>query len=542
MKKLIIIISLFVGALSYGQGGSLIDALKFRGEVTTAIRDTFDVPVGQNWIIYNVTTSQYETSGSDDVWTAFGGSTPTLSEVLTSGSDAGNQSITNVDSFSANNEISAWNIQLQRPDATPGDAFIEFNDNNGNANTLFNDQSDGNKLKYINAQSGLTFDLQDIGTDDQTAAEVPFTPNGDIAAITTQLAIQEVRDEAVVGTGEITTTQILNGTVDELDLDVSVNASLDLADTALQSFIEVDGSVTNEIQTATEVTITDAGGNYTATDVEGALAENLSLEKANQAIPSSTTRTISSGASGSIEVQDSSGRTWFETLSNVVGAAEGNGYIGENVTFREHNGTDDNIINLNFDFATGTDKSIVATPTTLTYGGVDMLGSGGGVDSDITGLTGAGAITNIVTGTTANIEGWAADAGRLAIPTDAKDYKYIQVALSDLSTTLTTGTKNGMWIAPADGTIESPANDGIAIVLDVSGTATGINIDINKNGADIATTNVTTDATEPSSDTATTDFVLSSYTFVRGDKFLFDIDAVPTSATGAQLILKVYYD
>lgn len=122
------------------------------------------------------------------------------------------------------------------------------------------------------------------------------------------------------------------------------------------------------------------------------------------------------------------------------------------------------------------------------------------------------------------------------------DYRYVQVMLSDLSTTLTTGTKKGMWIAPANGTIESPINNGVAVVLDVAGTSTGINIDINKNGADIATTNLTTDATEPSSDTAATDFALSSYTFTRGDKFIFDIDAVPTGATGAQLILKVYYD
>tara|TARA_R110002167_G_scaffold81296_3_gene222686 strand:+ start:2916 stop:5423 length:2508 start_codon:yes stop_codon:yes gene_type:complete len=168
--------------------------------------------------------------------------------------------------------------------------------------------------------------------------------------------------------------------------------------------------------------------------------------------------------------------------------------------------------------------------------------SGSGIPSDVTGLTGAVEITNIVAGTLSNIAGWSADAGRLAIPTDAKDYKYIQVPLSDLSTTITTGTKKGMWIAPADGTIESPANNGVAIWLDVPGTSTGINIDINKNGADIATTNLTTDATEESSDTAATDFVLSSYTFSRGDKFMFDIDAIPTGATGAQLILKVYYD
>ncbi len=50
-----------------------------------------------------------------------------------------------------------------------------------------------------------------------------------------------------IASGVVDSDNIVNGTIDELDLDASVNASLDLADSALQA--EVDGSTTNEIQT-----------------------------------------------------------------------------------------------------------------------------------------------------------------------------------------------------------------------------------------------------------------------------------------------------
>jgi hypothetical protein len=70
----------------------------------------------------------------------------------------------------------------------------------------------------------------------------------------------------------VTTAKILDGTIDELDLDASINTSLDLADTALQSFTEVDGSVTNEIQNASQVPFTPTG-NTVATNTQAAIEE-----------------------------------------------------------------------------------------------------------------------------------------------------------------------------------------------------------------------------------------------------------------------------
>ena len=59
--------------------------------------------------------------------------------------------------------------------------------------------------------NGISFIGGRIGTDDQTAAEVPFTPNGSIAATDVQAAIQEVRDEA--GTSHTQGTDTALGTL-----------------------------------------------------------------------------------------------------------------------------------------------------------------------------------------------------------------------------------------------------------------------------------------------------------------------------------------
>ncbi|MGW9685650.1 hypothetical protein [Flagellimonas sp. 2504JD1-5] len=107
--------------------------------------------------------------------------------------------------------------------------------------------------------------LDDAGTDDQTAAEVTYdnTTSG-LTATDTQAAIDEVAagstdDQNIESLGvdvgtNILTVGIENGTSQTVDLS------------------HLDDAGTDD-QTAAEVNITDAGGNFTATEVEGALAE-----------------------------------------------------------------------------------------------------------------------------------------------------------------------------------------------------------------------------------------------------------------------------
>ncbi|MCP5018373.1 MAG: hypothetical protein GY938_24315, partial [Ketobacter sp.] len=46
--------------------------IKFRGEVTTTVRNTFDVPTGETWLIWNVTTDKLEIGDDAEVWSAVG--------------------------------------------------------------------------------------------------------------------------------------------------------------------------------------------------------------------------------------------------------------------------------------------------------------------------------------------------------------------------------------------------------------------------------------------------------------------------------------
>jgi hypothetical protein len=67
---------------------------------------------------------------------------------------------------------------------------------------------DGSATRTATIASVLA--LADSGTDDQTAAEVPFTPDGNIASTNVQDAIVEVRDEASGGSGDAQTTDPLS--------------------------------------------------------------------------------------------------------------------------------------------------------------------------------------------------------------------------------------------------------------------------------------------------------------------------------------------
>ena len=321
----------------------------------------------------------------------------------------------------------------------------------------------------------------------------------------------------------------------------------------------ISGTFTDD-QTAAEVTIADAGTLITATDVEGALQE-LGAGGGGGGDDVSTFSEKTGALVGTDRLVGLNGATDFnETISGIPLSI-----FNDDLTHTTNTDAQDltltgNTLAVTGDPNTDVDISAATAVAANTAKVIDdtAYGSGWDADADATSknsiwdahfiqsdTTGTGAsevITNAFAITQENYNLLLPDDNTLYVITDAKTYSYVQVALSDLSTTLTVQAKQGMWIAPAAGSIESPTNNGIEVYLDVPGTTTGINIDINKNGSDISTTNLTTDATEASSSTAANDFALSSYTFAKGDKFIFDIDAVPTTASGAQLILKVYYD
>jgi hypothetical protein len=194
MKNIIIIICFFCTSLSFSQGGAKVDAIKFQGKVTTIIRDAFDVPIGEVWLIWNNTTSQLEIAEDNDVWKTVGNLQKDL------GNDIGSY-------FDINTEL---NNSIEIGDETqglygskpyvrlygggqPDAAGIAISENRISAIGYSNTDIDA-----IGANSLITksyFDANNSGssTDDQVASEVPITDSGDyFIGIDVEDALQEV--------------------------------------------------------------------------------------------------------------------------------------------------------------------------------------------------------------------------------------------------------------------------------------------------------------------------------------------------------------
>lgn len=106
-----------------------------------------------------------------------------------------------------------------------------------------------------------------------------------------------------------------------------------------------------------------------------------------------------------------------------------------------------------------------------------------------------------------------------------------QLAASDLTTALTTGTNKAYFRAPRAFTLT-----GVSASLLTAASAGTVTVDINKNGATLLTTKLTIDATEKTSATAATAAVIDVTTGVADiaddDEITVDIDDAGTDAAG----------
>lgn len=103
----------------------------------------------------------------------------------------------------------------------------------------------------------------------------------------------------------------------------------------------------------------------------------------------------------------------------------------------------------------------------------------------------------------------------------------LQVACSDLTSDLATGTSNGYVRAPRSFSI----TDVRASLLQASSSG-AVTIDINRNGSTILSTKLTIDQGEKTSETATTPAVVSNASVSDDDELTFDIDGSGTGARG----------
>lgn len=112
--------------------------------------------------------------------------------------------------------------------------------------------------------------------------------------------------------------------------------------------------------------------------------------------------------------------------------------------------------------------------------------------------------------------------------------RFVNIALSDMTTDLVAGNNKGIWFAPESGTfvtayigVYDPSSSGV------------VRVDMNKNGgSSIFSTRPSIDATENTSLTGTAAVFSGTQTFVRGDRYTFDIDDAGTDAKGLQICIE----
>lgn len=134
---------------------------------------------------------------------------------------------------------------------------------------------------------------------------------------------------------------------------------------------------------------------------------------------------------------------------------------------------------------------------------------------------------------------WGAITGTLADQTDLQDaldalaVRQVNIALSDMSTDLTTGTGKAAWFAPEGGTLSA-----VFIGVHDPSSSGVVRVDMNDAGGTVFTTRPAIDATEATSLTGTAAVLDGTVTFSKGDKFTFDIDDAGTDAKGLQAVVE----
>jgi hypothetical protein len=179
MKKTLFIIAFLFTVFANAQGGPKVDVVKFRGEVTTTVRNTFDVPVGERWLIWNVTTSQFEHAGSDDVWNVLGVGDGDKGDIVVSSSGTDWQ----LDSNSVTGaEIVNGTISAQEIANAAIDLELLADTNSPTTGQVLGWSGSGSTFTWVDKGGG-------------TASDVEFTPYSTITSTDVQAAIEELKDE-----------------------------------------------------------------------------------------------------------------------------------------------------------------------------------------------------------------------------------------------------------------------------------------------------------------------------------------------------------
>lgn len=298
MKKIIYILIGLFALGSYAQGGPKVDVIKFRGEVSTTVRDTFDVPTGETWLIWNESNNRLEIAQSNDVWkllltedlfswpNVWTGSSNTFETNVVIGeegvSGGGLDLVGNI-------PVSGFNIQFYNNDYDTPLGIVGYNTTEG---LKLENNTSSKSLKLLN--SGLlTYNGQMTVSDDAYDAtdwngnlEVP-TKNAvrdemELKADESSLgdlAVKNTVDTADIDNDAVTSAKIADGTIAVADLSATGSASSSTYLRGDNTWATVSGT---DDQTAAEVSYDNTDSSLSASNVKTALDE-LDSEKGGKA-------------------------------------------------------------------------------------------------------------------------------------------------------------------------------------------------------------------------------------------------------------------
>ena len=109
------------------------------------------------------------------------------------------------------------------------------------------------------------------------------------------------------------------------------------------------------------------------------------------------------------------------------------------------------------------------------------------------------------------------------------------IAVGDETSVITTGTQKFTFRAPLAGYLI-----GVRASLKTVSSSGLVTFDINKNGTSVLSTKLSIDASEKTSKTAATAFVISNTTIDDDDEYTIDIDAAGTGAVGPKIVFYYY--
>jgi hypothetical protein len=348
-----------------------------------------------------------------------------------------------------------------------------------------------------------------------------------------------------------------------------VQAVADVRDTNLANHL----NDTADAHDASAISVLDAGTLITATDVEGALAE-LATAIATKLASSSYTAadvlakllTVDGAASGlDADLLDGQSSAYYATAASVTALIGGATAAGDTLVELEAlisaltTVVAAKVAKADYNANTILIATADDTPTPLTVGASTIVGRK--ASGDISAMTGTetAALFPAASTTQASVVELATDGetttltdtARAVTPSNlsafrtALDSRYVPkatypwsvtVALSDMTTQITTGTTKAYWVNPFDTTLTVTK---VKATLATAGSGSTV-VDVNEGagaGTTILSTKITIDASETDSDDATTPPVISDATIAADGRITFDIDTAGTSAAGLQVTL-----